>query len=280
MVFDASTHGEKTMTPYRSALLVLAVGLLAGGCATPSGGANGAAGGSGSSALSAASKLAASGAPAAAPAGPGAREQLMTALEKSKSNAYKFAVSGDVPDKKKVAGSGGYDPKAKRITVNYKVSGGGAKTEQTQQIVVGTDLYSREKSSETWVHLNLKRIKKDSLYYYDMTDPTGLSRFVASVDKVESTGANAFSGTLDIKGDSFNEGFLPVGTPAISVMFGGTATFTATTDAAGWVTTIGVELKDSEQTLKMTTRLSAHGKASGIKKPSNYGEAMDFYYDK
>ena len=266
------------MKSYRAALLVAATGLLLSGCTTPPAGANGAAGSSGSSALRAVTGPAAS-APPSAPAGPGAREQLMSALEKSKSNAYKFVVNGDVPDKKKVTGSGGYDPKAKRITVDYKVTGG-AKTEQTQQIVLGTDLYSRSKNGETWVHLNLKRVKKDSLYYYDMTDPTGLSRFVSSVDRVESTGANTFSGTLAIEGDSFNEGFLPVGTPAISVMFGGTATFTATTDAAGWVTTIGVELKDSEQTLKMTTKLSAHGKASGIKKPANYGEAMDFYYDK
>lgn len=268
------------MKPYRSALLVIATGLLISGCTTPAADANGAAGSSGSSALGAVAKVAAAGAASPAPTGPDARGQLMSALEKSKNNTYKFVVTGDVPDKKKVAGSGTFDPKAKRITVSYKVSGGGAKTEQTQQIVVGTDLYSRQRNGETWVHLNLKRVKKDSLYYYDMTDPTGLARFVSSVDQVESTGANTFSGTLDIKGDSFNEGFLPVGTPAISVLFGGTATFTATTDAAGWVTTIGVELKDSEQTLTMTTKLSAHGKASGIKKPANFGEAMDIYYDK
>ncbi|MDI6100111.1 hypothetical protein QLQ12_16025 [Actinoplanes sp. NEAU-A12] len=269
--------GEKTMKPYRAALLVAATSLLISGCTTP---ANGSAGGSGSSALRAASRPTASGAPASAPAGPDAREQLMAALEKSKNTTYKFVVSGDVPDKKKVAGSGAFDPKAKRITVDYKVSGGGAKTEQTQQIVVGTDLYSRQKKGETWVHLNLKRVKKDSLYYFDMTDPTGFARFVSTVATVESTGANAFRGTLDIKGDSFNEGFLPVGTPAISVLFGGAATFTATTDAAGWVTTIGVELKDRQETLTMVTKLSEHGKPSGIKKPSNFGEAMDFYYDK
>jgi hypothetical protein len=30
----------------------------------------------------------------------------------------------------------------------------------------------------------------------------------------------------------------------------------------------------------MTTKLSGHGKSSGVKKPSNFGEAWDFYYDK
>ncbi|WP_433790295.1 hypothetical protein [Actinoplanes sp. CA-252034] len=213
------------------------------------------------------------------PAGPGARELLLAALEKSKNATYRFSTSGQVPDSKKITGSGTYDPKAKRISVKYKVTGGGAKTEATQRIVVGTDLYSRSKDGETWVHLNLKRLKKDSLYAYDMSDPTGMSRFVESIEKVTSTGPNTFSGTLDIEGDRFNEGFLPIGTPAISVLFGGNATFTATTDAAGWVTSIKVSLKDSEDSLQMTTTLSGHGKASGIKKPSNFGEAMDFYYD-
>ncbi|BEL02390.1 hypothetical protein Q0Z83_005810 [Actinoplanes sichuanensis] len=199
----------------------------------------------------------------------------MAALQKSKNTSYRFSTSGDVPDSKKVTGSGVYDPKAKRISVKYKVTGDGA----TQRIVVGTDLYSRSKDGETWVHLNLKKIKKDSLYAYDMTDPTGLSRFVDAVDTVTSSAPNLYSGTLDFEGDRFNEGFLPIGTPAISVLFGGNATFTATTNPGGWVTSIKVSLKDSKGALNMTTTLSGHGKASGIKKPSNYGEAMDFYYN-
>jgi hypothetical protein len=263
------------MKSYRPVLVVVA-GLLTAGCTTPSTPVPVSGAGAPASAAATPSEVPVS----PSPTGPDAREQLTAALEKTKSSSYKFVVSGDVPDSKKVSGSGAYDPKAKRISVKYKVSGGGEKATAAQRIVVGTDLYSRQKDGETWVHLDLKRIKKDSLHYYDMTDPTGMSRFVASVDQVSSTGPNTFTGTLDLKGDSFNEGFLPVGTPAISVLFGGEATFSATTDGAGWVTTIGVEMRDSDGSLKMTTKLSGHGKSSGVKKPSNFGEAWDFYYDK
>jgi hypothetical protein len=258
----------ETLKPYHPALAVVTV-LLTAGCTTPSTRST-------SSPVAARTASPSASVPASpSPAGPDARTVLLAALEKSRNATYRFVTDGEVPDSKKVAGSGTYDPKAKRISVKYKVTGAGS----MQRIVVGTDLYSRSKDGETWVHLNLKRLKKDSLYAYDMTDPTGLSRFTESVDEVTSAGPNAFSGTLDIEGDRFNEGFLPVGTPAISVLFGGSATFTATTDAAGWVTSIKVSLKDSEDSLQMTTTLSGHGKASGIKKPSNFGEAMDFYYD-
>jgi hypothetical protein len=263
------------MKSYRP-VLVVAAGLLTAGCTTPSTPVPVSGTGAPASAAVTPSEVPAS----PSPTGPDAREQLMAALEKTKSSTYKFVVSGDVPDSKKVAGSGAYDPKAKRISVKYKVTGGGEKATAAQRIVVGTDLYSRQKDGETWVHLDLKRVKKDSLHYYDMTDPTGMSRFVAAVDQVSSTGPNTFTGTLDLKGDSFNEGFLPVGTPAISVLFGGEATFSATTDGAGWVTTIGVQMRDNDGSLKMTTKLSGHGKSSGVKKPSNFGEAWDFYYDK
>ncbi|MEU4161255.1 hypothetical protein [Actinoplanes sp. NPDC026670] len=247
-------------------VLAAATVLLAAGCTTPSTPAPAAVPIGSPSATVEASP---------SPTGPDARELLLAALEKSRSTSYRFATSGDVPDKKKITGSGVYDPKAKRISVKYKLTGDGS----AQRIVVGTDLYSRSKDGETWVHLNLKKIKKDSLYAYDMTDPTGMSRFVEAVDTVASTGPNTYSGTLDIEGDRFNEGFLPVGTPAISVLFGGNATFTATTNPGGWVTSIKVTLKDSKGALNMTTTLSGHGKPSGIKKPANYGEAMDFYYD-
>ncbi|GAA0443777.1 hypothetical protein Aca07nite_52640 [Actinoplanes capillaceus] len=259
------------MSPSRPALLALATVALAAGCTTPAvERASAPASTPGTESTSAAA--------APSPTGAPARDQLLAALEKSRQSTYRFSVTGDVPDKQKVAGSGAFDPKAKRLSVKYKITG--KEADQAERIVVGTDLYSREKSNETWVHLDLKRIKKDSLYWFDMTDPTGLSRFTSSVDQVRSTGPNAFAGTLDIEGDKFNDGFLPVGTPAISVWFGGNAQFTATTDAAGWVTSIGVTLRDSDGALKMTTRLSGHGKPSGVKKPSNYGEAWDFYYDK
>lgn len=264
------------MKSYRPVLLAITVALMAGGCTTPLLPPLPAPG-----AESPAPAATTSSSPsAAAPTEPDVKPVFVAALEKTRTTGYKFSVSGDGVDNQKITGSGSFDPKAKKITVTQKLSGGGKKATQGQRIVVGTDLYSRSKNGETWVHLNLKRIKKTSLYYYDMTDPTGLTRFTQSVETVRSTGANTYAGRLNIKGDKFNEGFLPVGTPAISVWLGGSAQFTATTNAAGWVTSISVDILDSKKTLKMTTKLSNHGKNQGIKKPSNYGEAMDFYYDK
>ncbi len=266
------------MKPYRPVLLAIAVALVAGGCTTPLLPPLPAPGGGSTAGSSAGPES--TGVASPEPAGPDAKQTLVAALDKTRKAAYKFSVSGDVVDSRRIAGSGSYDPKAKRISTVQRLSGGGKKAEQGQRIVVGTDLFSRGKSGETWVRLNLKRVKKDSLYYYDMTDPTGLTRFTESVETVRSTGANTFAGRLDIEGDKFMEGFLPVGTPAISVFLGGSAQFSATTNDAGWVTAISVDILDEKKTLKMTTKFGNHGKNQGIKKPGNYGEAMDFYYDK
>ncbi|MEU8661239.1 hypothetical protein [Actinoplanes philippinensis] len=243
---------------YHPALVTAAV-LATAGCSTPE-----------SPAPAAPAPATSSPAPSPGLAGPSPREQLLAALAKSRTTTYRFTTDGEVPDGQKVTGSGVHDPKAGRISMKYTLTGTGS----TQRIVIGSDLYSRPADGETWVHLDLKRIKADSPYAFDMTDPTGLSRFAEAIDEVAGIGPNTYGGTLDIDSDRF----LPVGTPAVSVLGGGAA-FTATTDAAGWVTSIKVSLKDGKDTLEMTTTLSAHGKASGIRKPAKSGEAMDFYYD-
>jgi hypothetical protein len=223
-------------------------------------------------------RLRASSAPAASPSpsGPDAKQELVAALRRTHAAAYKFAVRADLPDKQRVQGGGAFDPKQRRFTATTNVTGG-KDAQSGQRIVVSTDSFSRERSGQRWVHLDLKRIKPDdTLLAFDMKDPTGLAKFISSIESVERTGPNKYRGEFEAtqKGDPF----VPIGAPSVWSFSLGNADFTATTDAGGWVTSISLELPDKAAKLKMTTTLSDHGKPTGVAKPKSYGEAADFYY--
>jgi hypothetical protein len=217
-------------------------------------------------------------APAASPSpsGPDARQELVAALRRSSAAPYKFAVRADLPDKKHVQGGGAFDPGQRRFTATLKQTGG-KNLNSGQRIVVGTDSFSRERSDERWVHLDLKRIKPgDPLLSFDMKDPTGLGKFITSIVSVQRTGPRGYRG--EFEATQSGDPFVPIGAPSVWSLGFGNADFTATTDAAGWVTSISLVLPDQKNRLTMTTSLSNHGKPTGIKKPKRYDEAADFYY--
>jgi hypothetical protein len=58
-------------------------------------------------------------------------------------------VNADLPDKAHVKSSGAFDPKRRRWSSTVKETGGTA-PQSGQRIVVGTDMFTREKSSEGW----------------------------------------------------------------------------------------------------------------------------------
>lgn len=129
-------------------------------------------------------------------------------------------------------------------------------------------------------HLDLKRLKKNSIYRMDTADPIGVETFRKQIKTVRRTGATTYAGTFDANGGG-TDGFLPLGAPSMVVftLGAGGCTFTATTDAAGRVTAIDATVKVNDGTVKMSTKLSAHGQATGIKKPARTSEVAGFVYE-
>ncbi|MEV4345891.1 hypothetical protein AB0J83_15605 [Actinoplanes sp. NPDC049596] len=212
-------------------------------------------------------------APAPAPAEKPGKDEFVAALEKTGKTAYKFAVSAAAPEKQRIQATGSFDPRSKKLSNTIKVTGG-KDPQSRQRIVIAGDLYEKKPGERTWVHLDLKRVKKDSYLQVNMADPNGLGAFTKAIESAQQTGPRGWSGAFD---PSSADEFLPIGAPSIWIL-GGTATFTALTDAQGWITKITVQVRNKE-TLNMTTTFSAHGKPVAITKPKRVGEAMDIYYD-
>ncbi|MGK5681557.1 hypothetical protein [Actinoplanes sp. URMC 104] len=222
-------------------------------------------------------------APASAPpvpqkTGPEAIEVFRAALRKTHNATYKYSVSSQLPDKQRVAGTGTFDRRSRKLQSSMKYTGG-ANPHTLQMLVIADDLYTKEPGESRWVHLDMGRLKKDSMYRVDLADPVGLAAFSGALRKVRQSGPHTFTGTFD-QNPPDTEEFLPLGAPSIIVFGLGTTegAFSATTDAQGRVTVINAKIT-ADETITMTTRFSGHGKPSGITKPRRTGEAFDFYYD-
>lgn len=213
--------------------------------------------------------------PDPAPSAIPAEDELRGALGKTQKATYKFSVQAQAPDKERMKGNGSVDPKARRIATTVKITGGKYPSSR-RRIVIRNDLYDRDEIAGGWAHLDMKRLKKYTHLRVDMADPVGLGTFTSAIESVRRTGPRSYAGTFSTTPKDGDE-FLPIGAPTL-VVFGGTADFTATTDAKGWVTKISVTLKVKE-TLTMTTTFSGHGKPLSITKPKNVGEVDDFYYE-
>ncbi|MEV4636716.1 hypothetical protein AB0J80_05110 [Actinoplanes sp. NPDC049548] len=242
------------------ALLAIAVTAMLAGCTTTSG----------TPVRNAAVAASAKPSPSRIPA----KDELLAALRKTHKSTYTFTVRSDGPDKERIEAKGSVDPR-KKFAVSIKKRGGKFPA-SLRRIVLGNDIYDHDPIAGGWAHLDMKRLKKNDYLRVDMANPTGLATFTSAVISVNRDGPHTYRGMLDATPTGADE-FLPVGAPSL-VIFGGSATFTATTNAEGWVTSIEVELK-AKETLKMTTTFGAHGKPVKITKPSNVGEAYDFYYD-
>lgn len=217
---------------------------------------------------------------AASPTVNQAREDLLQALRRTQDASYRYTVRGSLPEGQSVQGSGAFDPKARLFESKIKITGGELPSD-THRIVVGRHSYLRSPGDPFWVHLDLGRVKKDSLVYFDMSDPTGLVEFGSVIGSVRQSGPHAYTGRFNP--DSGLDPFLPVGAPSVVAFNIRGADFTATTDAKGWITSITVELEPTEgPKLSMTTKLAGHGTRLSIKAPpkAQVREADDTYYEK
>jgi hypothetical protein len=212
----------------------------------------------------------------AAPAAATPKTELIAALQRSQRAPHKYTVNADLPDKQRVQATGAFDLKGKKIKYARKEIGGKYPT-SLQLTVVGKDEYTRESAGDTWVHLDLRRVKKGGIHEFDLTDPTGLIHFTTTIKSVQRVDAHTYRGTYD-PFEGTGE-FLPIGIPSLTMLgWGGEDPFTVRTDARGWVTSIDLVLTVKKETMRMRTTMSDHGKSTSITKPKHSGEAMDFYY--
>lgn len=217
--------------------------------------------------------------PAPSPTPDPVREEFLEALRRSQRTAYRYTVRGGLPEGAAVRASGAFDPRAQLFEATIKITG--SSPSSTHRIVIGKHNYLRDVGDRYWVHLDLSRVKKESLVYFDMSDPTGLAKFSSVIGSVRRTGPRAYAGRFNP--ESGFDPFLPVGAPSVAAFFSPVADFTATTDDQGWVTSITVELKASTgPALRMTTTMTSHGAKSGIKAPpkARVREADNSYYEK
>ncbi|MFG1920420.1 hypothetical protein [Cryptosporangium sp. NPDC048952] len=193
---------------------------------------------------------------------------LVAALRRTQRAPHHFAIDADLPKNEHLTGTGAFDV----TKLLYESS-----TKALERIVVGTDYYQRDKGSG-WVHVDLKRLKKDSELHFAIADATGLLQFADAITDAHKTGPNTYDGRFQPDTEDFKEPFLPLGAPSLWSIGLRVSPFTATVDARGWVTAITLELTPTDSpTLRMEATLSRHGKPIDVAKPRAQ-EADEAFY--
>ncbi|WP_426513982.1 hypothetical protein ACPPVO_27205 [Dactylosporangium sp. McL0621] len=215
------------------------------------------------------------------PAPPPAKDDVVAALTKLMSAQYTFHVQSNLADETngRIEATGGYDHAGKVFEEDVTLTGTAHDT-HLHRVVFGTDSYSRDKDSEKWVHLDLARLKSQSLVGLNMDNPTGLATFITSVASATATGPHAYKGLFDpMEG---TDEFLPVGHPSIVAFYSKNAPFMLETDDQGNVTSIHVEMELTDKpAFVCTTTFAGHGQPLATKRPAKNktAEADSFYYN-
>jgi hypothetical protein len=220
--------------------------------------------------------------PAAAapsPTSPPATPELVAALEKTKAGPFRFAVEATLPDNAAVSGGGAFDG-ARHVYESTLTFTGGTAAGTRLRIAVGKDHFVREAKDKRWVHLDMSRVRKDNtLVYFDLSDPVGLTRFATELGTVKRSGPNGYEGTFDAS--SVGSAFLPLGAPSLWAIGHFSTRFKATTDEHGRVVAITIDMTQKDKpTITMKTTFSGHGTALTTSAPakSQYAEAAEMYY--
>lgn len=205
------------------------------------------------------------------------KDDLLAALRRTQAGTHLFSVEINLSVDGPVSVTGAFDPVGKLFESTRTVSGN-PPDGTSRRIVVGSDHYVLPRGETTWLHVDMSRVsREDRFAYFDMTDPTGLAKFISRIASFQRTGPQAYSGRFDP--NSNDAPFLPIGAPSIMMIGNEPAPFTIATDRQGHVISIHVEMKSSgDEKLVMTTRFSGHGKPLSVKAPANVKEADDMYY--
>ena len=215
-----------------------------------------------------------------------ASAELVAAIRKTAATSFTFAVDGNTKDGAVHHATGVFDPRGGKLRYNLRVTGGPDANPYHDETLIGSDDWMRSAAGDEWIHLNQRKLARNSPWQIDLKDPSGLGAFAerAVGGTVNRIGPHAFEGEFDAY-PAEHVMSLPVG-PAY-VHSGSTAPerihFKATTGSAGWITAVTMEW--ASYGLKVphdvyTTKLAGHGKPVTVRKPSNTAEADAASYRK
>ena len=211
---------------------------------------------------------------------------LVAALRRTQGVPHRFTVDADLPKSQHLQGTGAFDVTKLQYTSSTELSDP-KNPSALDRIVVGTDYYQRE-PGESWIHVDLRRLKEDSRLHFAMADATGLLQFADAITDVrktdaitdkQKTGPTTYTGRFRPDTEDFTEPFLPIGAPSLWSIGMRVSPFTVTVDTQGWVTAITMELTPTDSpTLRMEAKLSEHGKPLDVERPTAQ-EADDTLYE-
>jgi hypothetical protein len=205
------------------------------------------------------------------------RADLLAALERLTGAPFRFTVTGGAPKGGTITASGSRDPAGKRFETTVAVTG--TEPINNKRVVVGTDCYTWQPESKTWVHLDMARVRPDSLNYFDTADPTGLAAFITGIGTTLTVRSTPQGWTGQLRIDKVRD--LPLGAPTFRRFGTKNLPFTVTADEQGLITTIATEVEmSSGPSITFTTTFTAHGTPVQINPPAKRDtrEADDSYY--
>jgi hypothetical protein len=206
---------------------------------------------------------------------------VKAALRRLTTTTYSYTVDGDYWDGQKYHASGSHDPRARKDSRTYEISGG--KNARTRKvIVIGDDSYERRAGSDRWVHADLARLKPANDYRYaDPKDPSGLTRFTAAIHSTRRLDTRTYEGEAQLAITPGALTYLPLGAPIYRFKRGSQwVAYTLTTNAEGDVTTIRTVLEVGQhQAVVTSTTFSKLGRPVQVTKPSRTTELRRSLYD-
>ncbi|MDI6100112.1 hypothetical protein QLQ12_16030 [Actinoplanes sp. NEAU-A12] len=179
-------------------------------------------------------------------------DEFTPILERTRASSYAYSVDGTLPGGKKLAASGAFDAKAKRLVSKLEITPGSLQSGY-QEV--------RANGKETWIKIGA--MDWQSRRGFDLTDPTGLNSFAEAIQDVRLAGPNLY--WVYVKTDSNvvqGYSFLPIGAPGTVSAYsplGGAIRVNVTTDGAGLITSFVIEADSDGQKHRLTTTLSGHG---------------------
>ncbi|SNY72036.1 hypothetical protein SAMN05421748_14150 [Paractinoplanes atraurantiacus] len=197
-------------------------------------------------------------------------DAVKTALGRLAASTYTYTVSGDYWAGQKYRASGAHDPKGRKDSRTFTISGGDdAKTRKV--IVIGDDSYENRNGNSFWMHADLTRLKPDSPYRYaDPADPGGLARFTAAIHNFRRLSPTLYEGAARLEPTPSGITYLPLGAPVFRFKQAPPyVSYNVTTDARGDIASIRVVFTgDNGGTIVLTTTYSKIGQPVQITKPS------------
>ncbi|MCO8271616.1 hypothetical protein M1L60_13550 [Actinoplanes sp. TRM 88003] len=209
-------------------------------------------------------------------------DAVKIALRRLSTTTYSYSVKGDYWDGQKYTAFGSHDPKARKNSRGYVISGG-KNARMGKMLVIGDESYENRIGTNRWTRADLTRLAPSNHYRNaDPKDPSGLTRFAAAIHSTHRLDARTYEGSalLEITPSALT--YLPLGAPLYRFKQGSQwVAYTLTTNAGGDVTSIRTLIEIGQhQPVIATTTFSNLGRPVQVTRPARATELRRSLYDK